>query len=131
MAKVDNFRLEIQKKMPHIKRVEFIADRAECLAARPLALWPDGFPLGILPLEVPKHSSIYVDGRQKSGPFNPDDQWDGLSEPERVQVQFGMPQPVIATSVEIGITLDSTTKSNKTCAETDTEDVIIALLFMA
>lgn len=130
-GRVKQFQADIKRGMPEIKRVEFIADRAECLAVRPLALWLDGFPLGVLPLEVPTNFSIYVDGRQNTGPRTKENQWDGLTEAHRVKVHMGRPYLAIATSVEIGITNFGKTRSNITCGESDSENVIIALLFMA
>jgi hypothetical protein len=66
--KIERYRRDIQQKMPRLKRIKFIVDRAECLVAHPLSLWLEGFPLGVLPLEVPENFSIHVDTRERSGP---------------------------------------------------------------
>jgi hypothetical protein len=129
-GKVANYTADIRRTMPHVKRVEFIADRSACLAARPLDLWLGGFPLGVMPMEVPENFSIYLQGRQQTGPISPETQLDGLSEPQRVSVQLGKLEQMMATSVEIGITAVGKTSKRASCADSDAEDVIFALLFM-
>ena len=50
--KVEQHKRQLSKSYPLAKRIEFIADRAACLAARPLTLWPSGFPLAVVVLEM-------------------------------------------------------------------------------
>jgi Vitamin K-dependent gamma-carboxylase len=137
-SRVTQLETEAAQRWPldDIKRIEYIVDRAACLAARPLALWPDGFPLAVLALEIPKGFALFLDGRQRSGPATAEQQWDGLSAPQRVRARLFQPQPIVATSIEIGMQVTTAHQkrglaSSKTCRETDTEDVIFALLFMA
>ena len=56
--KVEEHRKVLEAKYPAVKHIEFIADRAACLAARPLTFWPAGFPLAAVALEVPDDFSL-------------------------------------------------------------------------
>jgi hypothetical protein len=123
------------------QHIEYVADRMECLAARPLALWTEGYPVGILVLEVPDYTNVYVVERNyghspigRATKTTMESQWDGLSITNHTVLEStqSYPHGTQAMSLEIGLTVKSERYGNRrrSCAETEGEDVVLALLFL-
>lgn len=132
---VDAYRESILKKYPLVQRVEFIADRSSCLAARPITLWPNGFSLGAILLQVPSHVKLQLVTRMSPPNMTPQQQWDGLLEPNIVKLQPNTPTLAMGNMVEFSVTEIGVDKNGisiaPSCADTKKEDILIALLFMA
>ena len=113
-------RYEAELKLHYPKQsIEFIADRASCLAKRPLWLNPMGNRYTLVPLRLPFKTSLmlkYVDARS------------GTAEETREDLSLGNLSTVISTSLEIGIK-GIVPDITKRCGETTEEDVLIAVLW--
>jgi hypothetical protein len=123
-GKVVEHKKVLAESFPQAKRIEFIADRAACLAARPLTLWPAGFPLAVMVVELPLEASIQLSRRNLPDGTAPDRQWDDLSEPEVATLNIRQLTLTSNTMIELGAI------ATGKCSETRQEDVLIALLFL-
>eukprot|EP00978_Attheya_sp_CCMP212_P048681 scaffold560043_cov55-Attheya_sp.AAC.1 len=136
-SRVAKWEDKLKSKYPG-KAIHFIADRAACLASRPLFLTPEGFPLIVVALESPNHRGFFLKSRTgekqpASMMDNPSSQSpaDGLSE-EHIPLALLSEQLVMAKSLDIGIDPPPMgTKPDIPCGETSTEDVLFALVLMA
>ena len=128
-AKVVEHRKTLEELYPYAKRIEFIADRTLCLASRSFTLWPGGFPLAAVALEVPDGVTLSISRRQVPQGTAHDRQWESLSDPD---VSEMAPNSIVAGStsmIEFAVTVNSSTFFND-CGQTTKEDILFALLFM-
>ncbi|CAB9505441.1 expressed unknown protein [Seminavis robusta] len=142
-SKIEKHRASVEKRSKGAKRIEFVADRSACLASRPLALWPNGYPLAVMPLEAPDKARLFITSRENT--INTDDagetnvtitagnQWDILDEPKTTALKMKRPHPLTAISVEVGMVLNGGGRKpgDPRCGETTEEDVLFALIFMS
>lgn len=121
---------ELERMLPKKEHYEILIDRAPCLKARPLALWTGGYPLGIMPIDLPSNSSIYINGYQRKNDTEAtvENQWKGLQKPERIDLFSGRQSTAMFELIEIGM---DDPKITGTCGDTFLEDVFIALVFLA
>lgn len=137
--KVEHHRTIVEEKAQGARRIEFVADRAACLSSRPLALWPNSYPLAVMPLQVPANAQLFITSREhrEATAFNltvtAGNQWDILGDPTTTALKLNHPHPVTAVSVEIGILINDLPKASRVprCGDTTDEDVLFALIFMS
>jgi len=127
-------------------RIEFVSDHSACLASRPLALWPNSVPLGIIPLEVPDEAGMYVvmrDFVKKSGVVTSSttvtfaaDQWNRFAKkPTTIFPIVGNYSSISGISVEIYLRFYKTggdgSRKRTDCmdATESREDLLFALIF--
>jgi Vitamin K-dependent gamma-carboxylase len=137
--KVEYHRTSVEEKAKGARRIEFIADRAACLSSRPLALWPNSYPLAVMPLEVPANAQLFITWREhreattSNVTVTAGNQWDILGDPKTAALKLNTPHPVAAVSVEIGILINDTPIASRVqrCGDTAEEDILFALIFMS
>lgn len=137
-SKTDEHRKAIEKSVKGVRRIEFVADRASCLASRSLTLWPNNFPLAVIPLEMPSGTKLVVSTRVHSKSSTTDaasantagNQWDALDAPQTSSLELNKLHTVTAVSVEIGIALSGKSQL-AACPDTMQEDVLLALIFIS
>ena len=131
-SKAMHHKADLETKYPHIKQIEFIADRARCLSARPFSLWPNNFPLAVVALEMPEHFNLKLYRRQLQENTPPDKQWEGLSDFTTTDLMLDKVEDASATMIEFKAKRDGYGKiSIQSCGETEEEDILFALLFLA
>jgi hypothetical protein len=129
-ARVSEWEDKLKSAYPG-KPIHFIADRAACLASRPLFLSPEGFPLIVVALQSPNNRGFFLKSRTGGNPSSQSSHHD-LSEAEHIPLALQSEKAVMATSLEIGIDPPPRgTKPDVPCGETSTEDVLLALVLMA
>ena len=100
------------------KTIEFIADRASCLHARPLWFSPMGNRYGFIPVQLPYQTSITMSfSDRRVGP-----------EVKSEKLELGKLGVITGTSLELGLS-GLNTKIAKECGDTTEEDVLIAVLY--
>eukprot|EP00586_Coscinodiscus_wailesii_P006688 CAMPEP_0172480766 /NCGR_PEP_ID=MMETSP1066-20121228/6185_1 /TAXON_ID=671091 /ORGANISM="Coscinodiscus wailesii, Strain CCMP2513" /LENGTH=435 /DNA_ID=CAMNT_0013242417 /DNA_START=807 /DNA_END=2114 /DNA_ORIENTATION=- len=126
---ITTYRDALRSKYPDAVRIEFIADRAPCLAARPLALWPFQFPLAIVPLVVPRHVRLAMAARDYGPDMQPKYQWEALRKPQFQEMKMDVPVNAKHSMVEIAAAIQEE-KYSIPCNATVEEDLLLALIFM-
>jgi len=135
-SKVDKHKAEVERSVLGAERIEFIADRAPCLAARPIALWPNGVEVSFMVLEAPSDVTLYITTRsyrkssQELTSVKAKDLWDEL---EKTQTQWLYKNQLFSTSsISVEISVDHNDGSDfvDKCGETVEEDILFALIFM-
>lgn len=133
--RIELHRAAVDLATKRAQRVEYVADRAACLAHRQLALWPNGYPLTIMALETPSNVKLHVTYRVRSKvaeasnvAITAGNQWDILEAPVTSELKSQALYSVTAVSVEISATF-SDEAGTQECSCTDTEDILIALIF--
>ena len=128
--KVEGHRKALLDLYPDVKRIEFVADRTQCLASRSLPLWPGGYPFAAVALEVPDGVTLSISRRQLPQGTAPDKQWESLSDPETSAMSLNSIVSGAASMIEFKTTV-SPSASFKKCGQTTEEDILFALLFLA
>ena len=129
-SKVEGHRKTLQELYPDVKRIEFVADRTLCLASRSLPLWPGGYPMAAVALEVPEGVTLSMSQRQLPQGTAPDKQWENLSDPETSELPLDVLVSGGASMIEFKTSV-SPSASFKKCGLTTEEDILFALLFLA
>eukprot|EP00977_Amphora_coffeiformis_P017436 scaffold5684_cov169-Amphora_coffeaeformis.AAC.11 len=112
-----NYEAELKLHFPD-STVEFLADRASCLHARPLWLTPMGVSYGFIPLRLPYGTSLALHhSDQRVGPSI-----------YSKELHLGKLGVITSTALEIDVTGLNPTIVNP-CGETYTEDVLIAVIY--
>ena len=112
-----NYEAELKMHFPE-STVEFLADRASCLHARPLWLTPLGVPYGFIPLRLPYGTSLVL--RHSNRRIGPSIHFQEL--------HLGKFSVIEGTALEIDVT-GLYPEILKPCGETDKEDVLIAIIY--
>lgn len=129
-SKAEEHKKQLAKYYPEAKKIELISDRGACLASRPLALWPAGFPLAVVPLELPYNVELTLSRRSLPENTPPDKQWDALSEPTQTTLSLRkMEKTGVASMIEFSAKAGESLDLGK-CGDTTEEDVLFALLFL-
>ena len=112
-----NYEAELKMHFPE-STVEFLADRASCLHARPLWLTPVGVPYGFIPLRLPYGTSLVLrHSNRRIGPSI-----------HSQELHLGKFSVIEGTALEIDVT-GLNPEILKPCGETDKEDVLIAIIY--
>ena len=127
-----DFKSYVQDKYPG-RKIHLIADRKGCLAAEPLRLWPQGVPMAVVATSRDSKATFSLEGRVYSDSnHNRETQWSSLSEPQTFPLSDRVDQSMVVNSLEIGIeSPPSDSKPYTACAETEREDILIAIVFLA
>jgi hypothetical protein len=134
-SRIELHRAAVEKAAQGARRIEYVADRAACAAQRPLALWPHGYPLGVMPLEAPSnvklHATyrVHTDASKVNLTVTAGNQWDILDEPKSAELNLQRLYSVTAVSLELSARIVGEVALD--CGSSDAEDVLIALIFMS
>lgn len=122
---------QLRKRYPNVKGFELIADRAACLAARPLTLWPGGFPIAVVVLEAPNTVDLFLSRRKHPHETSIQKQWDALSHPVETKLGLKKFEMTNDAMIEFSARARAAEPVNiGNCGDTSEEDVLFALLFM-
>ena len=126
----DEHKRRLSQRYPQAKNIEIIADRAACLNARPLTLWPAGFPLRVVVLEVPGNVEVTLSKTTIPQGVPEQNYADVLPvlTPTDTALIAGRPETTsAATMIELKV---NKLLSLDKCGGTKSDDVLLAVLFM-